>query len=508
MGHGESLAQKISSAAKRTRADLEGRPGERFGELQLNLNYPLQYAHPEGHSHLEQPSYERDQSPSRNYLAPSMVHHQNFLMRTPEASGPNNGAHASAGGRILLEDESSVASRRDMEIIITNLHSKIKNLENKYIDLANFYKHELISQQPEAEHERVRSPPAFDPRAENVIIQDLMDEKKKLERVLEHAIFNKEQSPSNPRKGQGLDFASPDNLRSPESETVKNQVSSVLKKFETDFISFINNNYSSFSERDVQRLFGDIGGQISQLISDALPEGSRTVQVDHALRSIAQFEMEKGKLLSQQLRSLEEFKVNSELGSKNISGVLHTMKAKTLSVKKDMQRIQQQVADCSAFFRDSHRGARGGVAFGTTPSTEPGSRLGHHADSRVRSNSTHQRAESQTKHRRSNQSRGGSRDMHTPTTAERMNDSFRMLGYGMDEVMHKIANQEMDLDMLQNMFLEGRAHAGNFLADMEEASHQLRSVSATLPSLQMPHVPRASSHRESDKRLRELQSLN
>ena len=31
-----------------------------------------------------------------------------------------------------------------MEQIIVNLHSKMKNLENKYIDLANFYKKELI----------------------------------------------------------------------------------------------------------------------------------------------------------------------------------------------------------------------------------------------------------------------------------------------------------------------------------------------------------------------------
>jgi hypothetical protein len=32
-----------------------------------------------------------------------------------------------------------------MENIIINLHNKMKNLENKYIDLANFYKRELIS---------------------------------------------------------------------------------------------------------------------------------------------------------------------------------------------------------------------------------------------------------------------------------------------------------------------------------------------------------------------------
>lgn len=32
----------------------------------------------------------------------------------------------------------------DVEYIIMNLYSKMKNLENKYIDLANFYKQELV----------------------------------------------------------------------------------------------------------------------------------------------------------------------------------------------------------------------------------------------------------------------------------------------------------------------------------------------------------------------------
>lgn len=32
----------------------------------------------------------------------------------------------------------------DIEYIIMNLYSKMKNLENKYIDLANYYKQELV----------------------------------------------------------------------------------------------------------------------------------------------------------------------------------------------------------------------------------------------------------------------------------------------------------------------------------------------------------------------------
>ena len=32
----------------------------------------------------------------------------------------------------------------DIEYIVMNLYSKMKNLENKYIDLANYYKQELV----------------------------------------------------------------------------------------------------------------------------------------------------------------------------------------------------------------------------------------------------------------------------------------------------------------------------------------------------------------------------
>jgi hypothetical protein len=38
----------------------------------------------------------------------------------------------------------SDAQNGDVEVIIMNLYSKMKNLEGKYIDLANFYKQELV----------------------------------------------------------------------------------------------------------------------------------------------------------------------------------------------------------------------------------------------------------------------------------------------------------------------------------------------------------------------------
>lgn len=33
----------------------------------------------------------------------------------------------------------------EMEQIIINLHTKMKNLESKYLDLANYYKKELVT---------------------------------------------------------------------------------------------------------------------------------------------------------------------------------------------------------------------------------------------------------------------------------------------------------------------------------------------------------------------------
>ncbi len=65
-----------------------------------------------------------------------------------------------SGGRVLNNEDSDLEpeidrheedeeseereGESDIEFIIMNLYSKMKNLENKYIDLANFYKQELV----------------------------------------------------------------------------------------------------------------------------------------------------------------------------------------------------------------------------------------------------------------------------------------------------------------------------------------------------------------------------
>jgi hypothetical protein len=44
----------------------------------------------------------------------------------------------------LLNDNTEDTQGSDVECIIRNLYTKMKNLESKYIDLANFYKQELV----------------------------------------------------------------------------------------------------------------------------------------------------------------------------------------------------------------------------------------------------------------------------------------------------------------------------------------------------------------------------
>ena len=68
-----------------------------------------------------------------------------------EESGGVVGTQEGRGESDDYEEEDEFEEREDMkddendiEYIIMNLYSKMKNLENKYIDLANYYKHELV----------------------------------------------------------------------------------------------------------------------------------------------------------------------------------------------------------------------------------------------------------------------------------------------------------------------------------------------------------------------------
>lgn len=75
----------------------------------------------------------------------------------------------------------------ESEAIVLNVYSKMKNLENKYIDLANLYKESLIEQTPATP----MSPENFEAQfnqingkiktEESKIIKDLLTEKNALE---------------------------------------------------------------------------------------------------------------------------------------------------------------------------------------------------------------------------------------------------------------------------------------------------------------------------------------
>lgn len=77
-------------------------------------------------------------------------------------------------------------SENDIENIIMNLYNKMKGLENKYIDLANFYKQELVkagdSDSPAQQKQE------SNPLSEGEIIRELIEEKKRLQEEMRLAI--------------------------------------------------------------------------------------------------------------------------------------------------------------------------------------------------------------------------------------------------------------------------------------------------------------------------------
>jgi site-specific DNA-adenine methylase len=62
-----------------------------------------------------------------------------------------------------------------MDFVVKGVYSKVKSLENKYIDLANFYKE--AAQQRGASYGGKTS----DPTTENMMIRDLIENKRELE---------------------------------------------------------------------------------------------------------------------------------------------------------------------------------------------------------------------------------------------------------------------------------------------------------------------------------------
>jgi len=72
-------------------------------------------------------------------------------------------------------------SEGDIENIIMNLYNKMKGLENKYIDLANFYKQELVRASDGLNDEP-------NPLSEGEIIRELIEEKKRLQEEMRQAI--------------------------------------------------------------------------------------------------------------------------------------------------------------------------------------------------------------------------------------------------------------------------------------------------------------------------------
>jgi hypothetical protein len=61
-----------------------------------------------------------------------------------QSYGHLEGPHDISNPRFNIDEEPQPSNSNDVEFIIKNLYNKMKNLESKYIDLANFYKQELV----------------------------------------------------------------------------------------------------------------------------------------------------------------------------------------------------------------------------------------------------------------------------------------------------------------------------------------------------------------------------
>lgn len=91
-----------------------------------------------------------------------------------------------------LQDQTNGQSQvpgQDIDLLVMNVYSKMKNLENKYIDLANFYKESLVKEKEEfaaspsllAPQHSSNQASEVEAAAENMMIRDLIEEKRELE---------------------------------------------------------------------------------------------------------------------------------------------------------------------------------------------------------------------------------------------------------------------------------------------------------------------------------------
>eukprot|EP00347_Sterkiella_histriomuscorum_P017443 403349352 len=254
-----------------------------------------------------------------------------------------------------LESEPMILSSQkeemniDMQEVLLSLHNKMKSLENKYIDLANFYKIEAIknkqqltqlnnqsaSKSPQRSYggtgshfyqqnisNRRNSPLRFSNQNEIVqaeldvvqeqnIISDLLNEKTQLDRELENITIN---------------------------------------KFENEFIKYINENYNSFTEKDIMGLFSNLKSEIISIVQDNLKQLGLQTQKDsfrpsHNFNQDSQSILNQAsKLFSQYKKDQSEFEINQEYTmqklKKNVFDLQNHQDLSALDLKKASMLIQ------------------------------------------------------------------------------------------------------------------------------------------------------------------------
>lgn len=134
------------------------------------------------------------------------------------------------------------------------LHGKVKTLENRYLDLANFYKRELLASGETQTHDSgVNNNKVYDEGIEKGLISELLKEKRDVEQEFQSMVQAKAQLDESEINVDGR--VREQERRMIQIENIRNRVSEVLSGFQEEFLEFINSNYQSFTENDVMNLF-------------------------------------------------------------------------------------------------------------------------------------------------------------------------------------------------------------------------------------------------------------
>ncbi|CDW85154.1 UNKNOWN [Stylonychia lemnae] len=421
----------------------------------------------------------------------------------------------------------------DMQDILMNLHSKMKSLENKYIDLANFYKMGAIKQKQQSILQDTKSPnKVFSNTADNFytnqssksplrlqsqaliaqeeldtvkeknIISELLHEKSDLDRELQNIVklqskFQKVASDKNQdqfdtlardtyeqrQMNQNPSGIFPQGLAEEQAKELQNNIQNTLTKFENEFILYINQNYNSFTENDILGLFANLKREIISIITSCLRNSInqelRTQNSQPVLR-----DNQTQQLLINYQKDQNEFEINQEYTIQTIKKCVFDLQNKQdlalLDLKKSqmlLQNITKSSHDlCIATMRQkeiaSGKAFSGQTAFMSSPRNLA---------------------------------------ITTDQLATEISSHVKILGQSFQSLNQKILSEREELQMLGSIQDELNANLGNLKRNFSIMISQFDNLQPmTLNSERLSRKTSNNdlSHRQAQKELDELKALN